>query len=88
MEGAYDQSPDLWRFETEMFSKRRNNMPPVVANRTAKFSEASIMEVDAINFSPSEQIDEQVFLIESFSQPFPTRERGSPVIDGEMDSYG
>jgi len=58
------------------------------ATRTTAFSEVSIEEVDAIAFSELEQIDEQVALIESFSQPFPTRERDKPVMDGEMDAYG
>lgn len=58
------------------------------ATRTTAFSDASIDEVDAGAFSEFEQIDEQVALIESFSQPFPLRERDKPVIDGEMDGYG
>ena len=58
------------------------------ATRTTAFSDASIEEVDAVTFSEFEQLDEQVALIESFTQPFPLRERGSPVMDGEMDSYG
>jgi len=52
------------------------------------FSEAPIEEVNAANLSVFEQKDEQAILIESFSQSFPARERGSPVTDGEMDSYG
>jgi hypothetical protein len=55
---------------------------------TTAFSEASIEEVDPVAFSELEQIDEQTAPIESFRQPFPTRERGNPVTDGEMDSYG
>jgi hypothetical protein len=70
------------------FSKRRNNMYPTMAGRTMGFSEAPIEEVNAANLSVFEQKDEQAILIESFSQPFPARERGSPVTDGEMDSYG
>jgi hypothetical protein len=58
------------------------------ATRTTAFSEASIEEVDAAAFLAFEQFEEQVALIESFRQPFPTRERGKPVTDGEMDSYG
>jgi hypothetical protein len=58
------------------------------ATRTTAFSEASIEEVDTVTSPELEQIDEQAFLIESFRQPFPTRERGKPVTDGEMDSYG
>jgi hypothetical protein len=67
---------------------RRRSMYPVDAAKTTAFSEASIVEVDAVNLSAFEQRDEHAILIESFSQPFPTRERGSPVVDGEMDSYG
>ena len=58
------------------------------ATRTTAFSDDSIEEVDAVASSELEQIDEQVALIESFSQPFPMQERGKPVTDGEMDSYG
>jgi hypothetical protein len=58
------------------------------ATRTTAFSGNSIEEVDPVAFSEIEQIDEQMALIESFQQPFPTRERGKPVTDGEMDSYG
>jgi hypothetical protein len=58
------------------------------ATRTTAFSEVSIEEADAVAFSELEQLDEQVALIESFRQPFPLRERGKPVVDGEMDSYG
>ena len=56
--------------------------------RTTTFSEFSIEEVDAVAFSELEQIDDQVALIESFTQPFPLRERDKPVMDGEMDAYG
>ena len=63
-------------------------MQSVDAARTTAFSEVSIEEVDAVAFSKLEQLDEQVALIESFTQSFPLRERGSPVMDGEMDSYG
>jgi|WetSurMetagenome_2_1015567.scaffolds.fasta_scaffold263714_2 hypothetical protein len=58
------------------------------ATRTTAFSDDSIEEVDAVAFLAFEQINEQMVLIESFRQPFPTRERGKPVTDGEMDSYG
>ena len=58
------------------------------ATRTPAFSDDSIEEVDAVASSELEQIDEQVALIESFSQPFPMQERVTPVIDGEMDAYG
>ena len=58
------------------------------ARRSTAFSDTSIEEVDAIAFSELEQFDEQVVLIESFTQPFPLRERERPVVDGEMDSYG
>jgi hypothetical protein len=58
------------------------------ATRTTAFSEASIEEVETVAFSEFVQIDEQVALIESFKQPFPMQERGKPVTDGEMDSYG
>ena len=61
---------------------------PIQIARTTVFSDASIEEVDSVTFLELEQIDEQVFLIESFSQPFPLRERGGPVMDGEMDAYG
>lgn len=63
-------------------------MQPANIAGTTAFSEASIKEVDAVAFSEFEQIDEQVALIESFRQSFPTRERGKPVTDGEMESYG
>jgi len=58
------------------------------ATRTTAFSDASIEEVNEVASIGLEQIDEQVALIESFTQPFPLRERCSPVMDGEMDSYG
>ena len=63
-------------------------METFVSHTTTAFSEASIEEVDSVTFLELEQIDEQVSLIESFSQPFPLRERGDPVMDGEMDAYG
>jgi hypothetical protein len=71
-----------------IFSKRRSNMYAYCATRTTAFSEVSIEEVDAVAFSELERMDEQPALIESFSQPFPLRERDGPVVDGEMDSYG
>ena len=58
------------------------------ATRTTAFSEFSIEEVDAFAFTEIEQIDDQVALIESFTQPFPLRERDKPVMDGEMDGDG
>lgn len=58
------------------------------ASRTTAFSDTSIEKVDIVAFSELEQIDEQVALIESFTQPFPLRERDRPVVDGEMNSYG
>jgi len=58
------------------------------ASRTTAFPDTSIEEVDAVAFSELELNDEQVALIESFTQPFPMRERGRPVVDGEMNSYG
>jgi len=58
------------------------------ATGTTAFSDDSIEEVDQVAFSELDQIDEQAALIESFKQPFPMQERGVPVIDGEMDSYG
>ena len=58
------------------------------ATRTTAFSEASIEEVDQVASSALEQINEQVALIESFSQPFPLQERDKTVMDGEMDAYG
>jgi hypothetical protein len=61
---------------------------PIQIAETTVFSYASIEEVDAVAFSEFEQNDEQVALIESFTQPFPLRERDRPVMDGEMDSYG
>jgi hypothetical protein len=71
------------------FSKQsRDNMQSVDAARTTAFSEVSIEEVDVGAFSELEQIDERIALIESFTQPFPLRERDRPVIDGEMDAYG
>jgi hypothetical protein len=74
--------------ETKTLSKPRSNMHRVNASRATAFTEASIEEVDEVAFSELEQIDEQVALIESFTQPFPLRERDGPVVDGEMDSYG
>jgi hypothetical protein len=58
------------------------------AARATSFSDDSIEEVEQVTSSELEQIDDQVALIESFRQPFPLRERGKPVMDGEMDSYG
>lgn len=58
------------------------------STRATAFSDASIEEVDRVVPSEIEQIDEQVALIESFSQPFPLRERDMPVMNGEMDHYG
>ncbi|MGA2887694.1 MAG: hypothetical protein ABSE51_06545 [Terracidiphilus sp.] len=58
------------------------------AARTTAFSEVSIEEVDSVASSELEQVDEQVTLIESFSQPYPMRAHGKPVMNGEMDSYG
>lgn len=58
------------------------------ATRRTAFSYDSIEEVNQVASSEFEHIDEQVALIESFTQPFPLRERDKPVIDGEMDSYG
>jgi hypothetical protein len=58
------------------------------ATRTTAFSEASIVEVETVACSGFGKIDEQVALIESFTQPFPLRERDRPVMDGEMDAYG
>ena len=63
-------------------------MHSIDATGTRAFFEVSIEEIDAIVSTELEQFDERIALIESFSQPFPTRERGSPVMDGEMDSYG
>ena len=58
------------------------------AARATSFSDDSIEEVEQVTSSELEQIDDQVALIESFRQPFPLRERGKPVMDGEMDAYG
>ena len=58
------------------------------AARATSFSDEPIDEVEQVTSSELEQIDDQVALIESFRQPFPLRERGKPVMDGEMDSYG
>jgi len=58
------------------------------ATRTTSFVEASIEEVHSVTLTEFHQIDEQVSLIESFSQPYPLRVRDKPVMDGEMDSYG
>jgi hypothetical protein len=66
----------------------RSNMHAADATRTTAFSDDSIEEVDVVAFSELELIDEQVALIESFSQPFPLQERDKTVMDGEMDSYG
>jgi hypothetical protein len=75
----------------ETMSKQRSIMHLHFSTKTWAFSQASIEEVNAVassKFEQVEQIDEVVSLIESFKQPFPLRERGSPVMDGEMDSYG
>jgi len=56
--------------------------------RNTAFSEPSIEEVDSSALTEIHQIDEQVALIDSFSQPYPLRVRSEPVTDGEMDSYG
>lgn len=58
------------------------------ATRRTAFSDDSIEEVNQVASSELEQINEQVALIKSFSQPFPMQERGRPVMDGEMDAYG
>jgi hypothetical protein len=58
------------------------------ARRTTAFSDDSIEEVDVVAFSELEQIDQQAALIESFTRPFPLRERDRPVTNGEWDSYG
>ena len=63
-------------------------MQPANASKTSAFSGDSIEEVEQVTYSKLEVIDEQVPLIEGFKQPFPLRERGKPVVDGEMDSYG
>jgi hypothetical protein len=63
-------------------------MEDLCALETGTFTVSSILEVDAVIASDLDEIDEQAILIESFRQPFPTRERGKPVPDGEMDSYG
>jgi hypothetical protein len=80
----------LERFEIWEISKPRSSMDANSATRTtAAFSRTSIEEVDThVALSEFEQIDEQVALIESFSQPYPLRVRDKPVMDGEMDSYG
>jgi hypothetical protein len=63
-------------------------MEKICKLETEAFSALSIVEVDAaVRIDPSE-IDGHSALIESFRQPFPLRERGEPVVDGEMDSYG
>ena len=63
-------------------------MYTVASTSTLAFSETSIEEVDVLTFSEPEQIDEEVSLIESFSEPYPLRVNGKPVMDGEMDAYG
>lgn len=63
-------------------------MLPIQIAGTTEFSDSSIVEVDSITFLGLEQNEEQVALIESFTQPFPMRERDKPVMDGEMNSYG
>jgi len=52
------------------------------------FTVSSITEVDTVIASELDEIDEHSILIESFRQPFPLRERGKPVVDGEMDPDG
>jgi hypothetical protein len=70
-------------------NQSRSNMYSAEATgTTTAFSDGSIEEVYYVAFSEFEQIDEQVALIESFSQPFPLRARDKSVMDGEMDSYG
>lgn len=63
-------------------------MDLVQSAETEKFTDASIEEVDTVASPAYLQIDEQVSVIESFSQPFPTRAHNKPVMSGEMDSYG
>jgi len=59
------------------------------ATRTTAFSsEVSIQDVGCVTLSDFERIDEHAALIESFSQPFPTRARSNPVVDGEMVTNG
>ena len=61
------------------------------STKTLVFSQVSIEEVNTVASSKFEQVeqgDEDVSLIESFKQPFPTRERRKPVMEREMDSYG
>ena len=55
---------------------------------TEAFSTSSITEVNFVACPELEGLDESVALIESFSQPFPMRERSVPVIDGEMVRHG
>jgi len=69
-----------------MLSKRGNSLYSSGASKPKAFSEASIEEVDTLVLSEFELIDEELTLIESFLQPFPTRERSSPIMDGEMNS--
>jgi hypothetical protein len=52
------------------------------------FKACSIIEVDAVDCSEHDEIGRHVALVESFSQPYPTRAREKPFTDGEMDSYG
>jgi len=65
-----------------------SSMYTIAETRTLAFSETSIEEVVTVASSELEQIDEQMYLIESFKQPFPMQERRKPVMDGEMNSYG
>ena len=61
------------------------------AAETKAFSfEGSVLEVDFGANSEFEPIanDDEVILIESYSQPFPLRERDKSVMDRERDSYG
>jgi hypothetical protein len=55
---------------------------------TRAFSITSIIEVDTVIASQLDESEEQSILIESFRQPFPLRERGKTVVDGEMDPDG
>jgi hypothetical protein len=72
------RTPQIWSFSMDRYCLLDADVFPA----------ASITEASDVNVSGLAVAAEEVSLIESFRQPFPTRERRSPVMNGDMDSYG
>jgi hypothetical protein len=90
-EKTHEQPQNSQRFRLETMSIQRSTMYLLFSTTTSTLSQKCIEEVNTVassKFELIEQVDEEVSLIESFSQPFPLRERDQPVMDREMDSYG